>query len=113
LDLGRRLRSKGCGCLQEKGRRRVELQEAAALSGGGGLAGHLVGDAKRHYGALINRVKTPKQRGRTGGFTEPLEGEEEAPVDSCSGGLPWGGGAEEKKSSSEWCEVERCSGRLL
>jgi hypothetical protein len=97
-DLSRWLRSGGCGCLQAKGRRRVELQEAAALSGGGGLAGHLVGDAKRRYGALINRVKTPKQRGRTGGFTEPLEGEEEAPVvqiggevrpaDSCSGGAP-------------------------
>jgi hypothetical protein len=79
-DLSRWLRSGGCGCLQAKGRRRVELQEAAALSGGGGLADHLVGDAKRRYGALINRVKTPKQRGRTGGFTELLEGEEEALV---------------------------------
>jgi hypothetical protein len=100
-----------------------ELQEAAALSGGGGLAGHLVGDAKGRYGALINRVKTPKQRGRTGGFTELLEGEEEAavvqigvevrPAGPCTGELPWGGGAEEEKSSSERCEVERCSGRLL
>jgi hypothetical protein len=79
-DLSRWLRSGGCGCLQAKGRRRVELQEAAALSGGGGLADHLVGDAKRRYGALINRVKTPKQRGRTGGFTELFEGEEEALV---------------------------------
>jgi hypothetical protein len=78
---------------------------------------------KRRYVALINRVKAPKQRGEAGGFTELLEGEEEAPVvqiggevrpvDSCSGGLPWGGGAEEEKSSSERCEVERCSGRLL
>jgi hypothetical protein len=78
---------------------------------------------KPSYGALINRVKTPKQRGRTGDFTELLEGKEEAlvvqiggevrTVDSCSGGLPWGGGAEEGKSSSERCEVERCSGRLL
>jgi hypothetical protein len=75
------------------------------------------------YRALINRAKTPKQRGRIGGFTELLEGEEEAavvqisvevrPVGLCSGELPWGGDAEEKKSSSERCEVERCSGRLL
>jgi hypothetical protein len=28
----------------------------------------------------------------------------------CSGGLPWGGGVEEEKSSNERCEVERCSG---
>jgi hypothetical protein len=52
-----------------------------------------------------------------------LEGEEEAAAEwigdevrsvyPCSGGLPWGGGVEEEKSSSERCEVERCSGPLL
>jgi hypothetical protein len=37
-------------------------------------------------------------------------GGEVRPVDSCSGGLPWGDGAEEGKISSERCEVERCTG---
>jgi hypothetical protein len=37
-------------------------------------------------------------------------GDEVRPVYPCSGGLPWGGGVEEEKSSSERCEVERCSG---
>jgi hypothetical protein len=40
-------------------------------------------------------------------------GVEVRPAGPCSGELPWGGGAEEEKSSSERCEVERCSGRLL
>jgi hypothetical protein len=54
------------------------------------------------YGALIDRVKTPKYRGEVGGFTGLLEGEEEAAAEwigdevrsvyPCSGGLPWGGG---------------------
>jgi hypothetical protein len=37
-------------------------------------------------------------------------GGEVRPVDSCSGGLPWGGGVEERRSSSERCGVKRCSG---
>jgi hypothetical protein len=93
------------------------------LSGGGCSPAISPVKPQTCYRALINRAKTPKQRGRTWGFTELLEGEEEAAVEQigvevrpagpCSGELPWGGGAEEKKSSSERCEVERCSGRLL
>jgi hypothetical protein len=86
------------------------LQAAAALlSGGGGSPAGSPEMPKRRYGALINRVKTPKYRGEAGGFTGLLEGEEEAavewigdevrPVYSCSGGLPWGSGVEEEKSS--------------
>jgi hypothetical protein len=96
---------------------------AARGTGSGGSPAISPVKPRTCYRALINRANTPKQRGRTGGFTELLEGEKEAavvqigvevrPAGLCSGELPCGGSAEEKKSSSEQCEVERCSGRLL
>jgi hypothetical protein len=56
LNLGRRFRSKGCGLLQAKERRRL-------ATGGGGAAvrrRRLAGEAKKRYGAQNNKVKAPK-----------------------------------------------------
>jgi hypothetical protein len=106
--------------LQAHGQRRLNLQAAARGTGGGGSPAISPVKPRTCYRALINRAKTPKQRGRTGGFTELLEGDEEAPVvqigvevrpvGPCSGELPWGGGVEERRSSNERCGLKRCSG---
>jgi hypothetical protein len=67
----------------------------ALLSGGGGSPAISPVKPGTCYRALINRAKTPKQRGRTGGFTKVLEGEAEAPVVQIGGEgrAPAAGGA--------------------
>jgi hypothetical protein len=68
LDLGRRLRSKGCGSMQAK-------RVAAALDYGGGaavrrrrLAGHLAGDAKKTLLCTKQQRKGTKIKRRGRGF---------------------------------------------